>query len=249
MTIIFFMIANHIHPMIYAKLALGLINKISDKQIQYTKEIIIIDVPEESNFAKVLNDWKLAYLPLLKAKTLLKDELERTEQVKKFMEWAIFESFTTPASILFILLFFSPRRSKLPTMIKNINSSNFHKLYEGLKNAAWDLTYLAEWRKRCKSQPETTIWFLCSHDKLLQAIARSLYLKQGENDDSALKNLINDYWGKSEGGKVYGYYKEMEKAISSNDDARREHIRNVRPKIDNMIDELELELVKLQIAL
>jgi hypothetical protein len=133
-------------------------------------------------------------------------------------------------------------------MIKNINSSNFHKLKEGLKNAAWDLTYLAEWRKRCKSQPET-IWFLCPHDKLLQVIARSLYLKQGEKNESALKNLINYYWGKREGGKVYGYYIEMEKAISSNDDARREHIRNVRPKIDNMIDELKLELVKPQVAL
>jgi hypothetical protein len=239
-----FMIANHIHPMIYAELALGLTDKISDKQIQYTKERTVINVPPESNFAKELNDWKLIYSNLLSAKnTLLNNESDRVAQVKNFMEWLVSGGSTTPGLILFILFLFSPRASnKLGQMIKNINSTDFEKLKEGLKNAAWDLTYLAAWRKKSKSQPESTIWFFCTHDKVLLTIARYFYPKQGEDNDIALKNLINDYWGKSKGTKIYEYYKDLEKAISFNNDARIEHNQKVLSGIDQTIAVLESQL-------
>lgn len=127
-------------------------------------------------------------------------------------------------------------------MIKNINSTDFEKLKEGLKNAAWDLTYFAAWRKKSKSQPESTIWFFCTHDKVLLTIARYFYPKQGEDNDIALKNLINDYWGKSKGTKIYEYYKDLEKAISFNYDARIKHNQKVLSGIDQTIAVLESQL-------
>ncbi|MEQ1635930.1 MAG: hypothetical protein ABL903_04510 [Methylococcales bacterium] len=238
-----FMIANHIHPLVYAKLAFGQINKIDTKQIQYTKETINIGSPEESDFAKKLNDWKLIYLSLLKAKTLLKAELERTEKFKSMMEWFVSQSSTTPEIIVFIIFLFSPRASnKIGKMINDIKSPDFEIQKEGLKNTAWDLTFLTEWDTKCRSQPKTTVWFFCTHDKVLEAIARYCHPKQVEDKDITLQNLITDYWGKSEGKKVYSHYKEMEKAISSNIDNRRDHNRTVWSNIDKMIEDLELEL-------
>jgi hypothetical protein len=159
------------------------------------------------------------------------------------MKWLVTGGSTTPGLILFIVLFFSPRASnKLGKMVKNSNSTDFEILKEGLKNAAWDLTFLAAWRKKSKYQPETTIWFFCTHDKVLLAIARYFYPKQGEDKDIALKNLINDYWGKNEGCKIYEYYKDFEKAIFSNYEARIGYNKKVLSGIDQTIAELELQL-------
>jgi hypothetical protein len=47
-------------------------------------------------------------------------------------------------------------------MIKKINSTNLDKLQDGLRNAAWDLTYIIKFRKLSKDQPENIVWFFCS---------------------------------------------------------------------------------------
>ncbi|MDD5114708.1 MAG: hypothetical protein PHC94_11890 [Methylobacter sp.] len=154
----YFMIANHIHPMIYANLALGITNHICNEQIVYTRDNIKIVVPEESNFSKQLNDWKLIYSHMLKAKILLRDEPKPVKRIEQMMEWFASESSITPGSLLFILILLSSRRGKLGGLVKNINSSEFTTLKKGLKNAAWDLTYLTTWRKMTNSQSET-LWF------------------------------------------------------------------------------------------
>ena len=116
----YFMIANHIHPMIYANLALGMTNKICAEQIEYTRDNIKICVPEESNFAKQLNDWKLAYSHLLKAKILLRDEPNYSvKRIEQIMEWFASESSVLPSSLLFILILLSPKSGELGSLVKN----------------------------------------------------------------------------------------------------------------------------------
>ncbi|TAN65660.1 MAG: hypothetical protein EPN17_15945 [Methylobacter sp.] len=235
-----FRVADHIHPMGYAELALGVRDKFSDKEINKARNIIDknLQKTEEQNYSKQLNDWKIKYLHLLKIIEIQKCKLEDTEQIKIFFEWITKDCFTTPATIMFALLFFSPNRHSLGKMIKNVNSQN-NKLKDGLKNAAWDLTYLTSLRNKSKNQSEDTIWFLCTHDKLLQTIARSLYLKEGQEIETAVYNLINEFWGTKKGSQVYDYYKKMVVTVSENNIARTERNREISKQVGKMIEDLE----------
>jgi len=233
-----FMIANHIHPIIYAELALGITKKNCAKQIEYTRDNIKIVVPEESNFSKQLNDWKLIYSHLLKAKILLRDEPKPVKRIEQMMEWFTSESSVLPSSLLFILILLSPKSGELGSLVKKINSSEFTTLKNGLKNAAWDLTYLTTWRKLTKSQPET-LWFFCSLDKKLQSIARLLYARKGEGRDEALYKFVEEYWGKKS-PEINRYYENLGDAL--NEESRETHNNNVLSKIDIVIEKLELNL-------
>lgn len=243
----YFRVADHIHPMGYARLALGLTNEFSNEEIQSAKKIIDGNFrdTEESNYGKLLDDWKLIYLHLLKVTTLSKNTLEDTENARLFLEWITHDCSTSPGSIIFALLFFSPKRSSLPTMIKKINTGNADTLIKGVKNAAWDLTYITKYRKLSKNQSEQTIWFFCSNDNLLKIIARSLYLKEDQKIETAVQSLINDYWGNKKGNKVYEHYKAMEMVISSDKEARIIHNKKIDLQIDQMISELESEILSL----
>lgn len=234
----YFMIANHIHPMIYANLALGMTNHICNEQIEYTRNIIKIDVPKESDFSKDLNDWKLIYSHLLKAKILLRGEPKPVKRIEQMMEWFTSESSVLPSSLLFILILLSPKSGKLGSLVKNINSSEFATLKKGLKNAAWDLTYLTTWRKMTNSQSET-LWFFCSLDGNLQSIARLLYAKEGEEKDDAFNKFIEEYWGKKS-PEINRYYEDL--GVALNEESREAHNNNVLTKIDIVIEKLELNL-------
>ncbi len=243
----YFRVADHIHPMGYARLALGLTYEFSNEEIQSAKKIIDGNFrdTEESNYGKLLDDWKLKYLHLLKVTALSKNSLEDTENARIFLEWITHDCSTSPGSIFFALLFFSPKRSSLPTMIKKINTGNADTLIKGVKNAAWDLTYITKYRKLSKNHSEQTIWFFCSNDNLLKIIARSLYLKEDQKIETAVQSLINNYWGNKKGNKVYKHYNAMEIVISSDKEARIIHNRKIGLQIDQMISELESEILSL----
>lgn len=239
-----FRVADHIHPMGYARLALGLTDEFSNEEIQSAKKIIDGNSRDtkESNYGKLLDDWKLKYLHLLKVTALSKNTFEDTENVRVFLEWITHDCYTSPGSIIFALLFFSPKRRSLPAMIKKINTGNADTLIKGVKNAAWDLTYITKYRKLSKNQLDHTIWFFCSNDNLLKIIARSLYLKEDQKIETAVQSLIKDYWGNKKGSKVYEYYNAMKMAISSDTEARIIHNRKIGLRIDQMISDLESEV-------
>lgn len=70
----YFRLADHIHPNVYAEIALGIIDQAPKDEIEEATNLIAqhyIDV-KEKNFAKSLDVWKLNYLSVLKAAILFK---------------------------------------------------------------------------------------------------------------------------------------------------------------------------------
>ncbi len=243
-----FRVADHIHPMAYANLALGVEQRFSNEEIERAKNFITKGhlETEEYNFTKELDDWKIVYLHLLKIYEVHKTGLNDTDKIKLFLEWVTNDCSSTAVSTLFALLFFSPKNSSLGTMIKSINSSNETKIIRGLKNAAWDLAYTIRLRKLSKNQPENVIWFFCTHDKVLQKIVRNLYLKNGQEIQEGLNILIIEFWGNKKGNYVLSYYKTMASSILQNSEKRILHNKNIKLKIDEMIEKLEINLLSTQ---
>jgi hypothetical protein len=163
--------------MSYAELALGIKDKFCEEEIETAVNFLTPHYleTEETNFEKDLDDWKIIYFHLLKIYELKTTEIDGTQKIKSFLKWVVEDCFSTSVSTIFALIFFSPNSSSFGTMIKKINSTNLDKLQDGLRNAAWDLTYIIKFRKLSKDQPENIVWFFCSYDKVLKKIARNLF--------------------------------------------------------------------------
>jgi len=139
----YFRVADHIHPRLYASLALGRINKLPNHTIEHAKNLVrrMQDDHIEKNFSKTLNSWKMNYLFVLKAAMIWKSDVHGLKRAQKFLEWMVQESFFNAVASIFILLFLSP--SRLSKMIRGINSESRKKFSNGLRNCAWDLTYIS----------------------------------------------------------------------------------------------------------
>jgi len=225
-------------------MALGIKDKFFEEEIETAINLLTphyLEI-EETNFEKDLDDWKIIYFHLLKMYELKTTEINDTQKIRLFLKWVVEDCFSTPASTIFALIFFSPKSSSFGTMIKKINSLNLDKLQDGLKNAAWDLTYIIEFRKLSKNQPDNIIWFFCSHDKVLKKIVRNIFLRTEDDIQVALNTLINEFWGKTKGKLVLEYYQKMAASITENDEMRIQRNRNVRANINSMIERKEVEI-------
>lgn len=240
----YFRLADHIHPMSYAELALGVKNKFDKIEIETAQKLISYNHLEikETNFKRLLDDWKIIYLHLLKIYELKITQIQDTEKIRTFLTWVVEDCFSNPASTIFAFIFFSPNSSSFGSMIKKVNSSDINKIKHGLENAAWDLTYITRYRKLSKVQEENAIWFFCSHDKVLQKIVRNLTLKREDDRQTALNTLAEEFWGRGKYKEVLGYYDQMATSITENNERRIQHNRSIRSRLDSMIKEQEFKI-------
>lgn len=120
-----FRVADHIHPMSYAELALGIKDKFCEEEIETAVNFLTPHYleTEETNFEKDLDDWKIIYFHLLKIYELKTTEIDGTQKIKSFLKWVVEDCFSTSVSTIFALIFFSPNSSSFGTMIKKINST------------------------------------------------------------------------------------------------------------------------------
>jgi len=234
-----FKVADHLHPQIFAELALGIRNSASQKEIEISRDVVIQNSRplREKNFAKTLDPWKINYLFVLKAAELWKKGHGKVEAAKEFIEWMEKDTFFNAISSIFALLFLSP--SRIAKMLKGINSSNIKKFRNGLKNCAWDLAYITQWSGFARDAKPETIWFLCTHDKVMKQIASTVFLQPGVSENDAIGGLFNSYWGEKDGRYLYNIYKDTVSSIALSKEKRDPRIHQRFHEVDDMIEKLE----------
>lgn len=238
----YFKVADNMHPQLFAELALGIRDSAPAEDIENSMSLVLQNPKRlnENNFAKTLNPWKVNYLFLLKAVELWKCKPDKTEAAKEFIKWMENDSFFNGIAALFVLLLFSPARA--PKMIKGIDSTNTEKLRSGIKNCAWDLAYITQWSGFAREARPETIWFLCSHDKLMKQIANTVFPKLGVSQEKVIEQLFTMYWGNKKGLNLFGVYQETVSAIEKKPEQRE--IRNKQKflEVDLIIEQLEESL-------
>jgi hypothetical protein len=133
---------------------------------------------------------------------LKKSRLSPVDKIFKFYEWMANEVLFNAVASVFATQYLSPNPPSRK-MIKNINSHGV-SILNGIKNSAWDMTYLTYWGKSVKRN--SCLNLLCSKDKGMIKIAKHLFSDESIPQEDSLTKLIGSCWGKYTRGIVEKYF-------------------------------------------
>ena len=175
----FFRIADHIHPQIFANLALEKYSDIPEEELEIATAEINRNLETKLNISKtkylkdVDSTYLLMYKNLLKAWLLYKNKYSPEDNFKEYLKWHHLKSLSDQISVIFVTIFLSKKR--FPKMIKKINSNDPYVILKNIKNSAWDIYHLSLLDKVYQDRTEEEIWFFCTRDKLLIDISKYLF--------------------------------------------------------------------------
>jgi len=163
----------------------------------------------------------------LKIAELARREITGLEKMISFIEWMRSDFMFGSPALHFANRYFSPTR--YARMLKGFSKRH-------IRNAAWDLTLLQNWRRNVlKGIDQNRTALLMSGDTALKDIARRL---TAETQDEFITQ-VRDVWGRDSplGVKVFRTYCEEWEA-AERDPARRDKIPKYEAQLQ-LIDELE----------
>lgn len=132
---------------------------------------------ENMDLAKPLNRWQNNYAICLKMAELELSVLSRFERVKILLEWMDSEFHFGGPAAMFAIFYYGPS-SKSSGMLKGLRSQNRARAIAGIKNAAWDISYLCEFTNKAKfSNFPQQQYVLATADKSLAEVAQLLFLR------------------------------------------------------------------------
>ena len=231
----YFRIADHVHPKIFAGLALGRLTHIPKKYLISSKYHVDTNKETQDNirntsFEKENSEvFKVLFINILKAWILYKTEKNQLKRLELILKWNLENSLSEDTSMIFMIIFLSDRR--MGKMIKNVNSSNPDNIIKQVSNACWDLSYLFALKSLHDKSGSREVWFFITRDKVLKEISRFIYALK---DRCSAIEFIEKYY-ENEGVLLFLEY--MEKVNKREN--REEHKDKIRLKIDSSIVELK----------
>lgn len=240
----FFRIAERLHPQIFSNLALGIICDISQEVIDKSKKIIdsnqelLDEISQPFCEMEKSEEFLFTYYGILKAFLLYKKEKNEILRLELFLNWYYSFSLFDPILFFFIVIILS--NSRVPKMIKNINSIDFHKIKKSIYNATWDLKYLSLFQDVHQQSPENEIWFFCTRDKVLLELSSFVFAFPAVED---IHQFVGEKYSKNKDmaiDLVNIYMKNIEKRRNSL--SIDEHKKKVKNELNSNIYGLEEEL-------
>lgn len=134
---------------------------------------------EEHDLARPLSRWRRNYAILLKAAELELSNLTPKERLRRLLEWMISDFFVAGPAAMYCAMYFSPFAAKAG-MLKQLRSPERGRALAGIRNAAWDVTYLSEMVRRTTSDVyESKRYLLATADEAIAQVAPILFLDEG----------------------------------------------------------------------
>lgn len=149
---------------------------------------------ETADLARPLRRWRRNYLAALKIANLELEILEPTARFERLIDW-MYEDFQLcgPAAV-FAAVYFSGGRP--PKMMKGLRGHDRAKAIAGVRNAAWDITYLSHFVDAVRdSEARQTRTILATRDDALAAIAPLVLLGPEPNEGwPSLGQALEQWW-------------------------------------------------------
>jgi hypothetical protein len=198
-----FRIADNLHPRVYADIVMRRKHMITEGELNE----LSVNLSPDVDFGSSLRYWRFNYTLALKLALLELRSIPQDQKMELFLQWMSKEFFVGASATFFASLYLSSKR--MLGMLKKIGSANRERALLGIKNAAWDLTFMTTWSKKAEAFQETNrLWLLCSRDKALLRIASCLFATG--NDEKAIaeqvKPIFVEHWGEKKGDNLFTYY-------------------------------------------
>ena len=161
---------DSISPVNWAALALGVASRFDRK---VPRRRLKSDIAANLDPKSKLHSFGFVYPIVLKTAILQRDGGTCDDKMVDLITW-IYNCwhFSAPCMLFACrtLCPAPPRRA-----FKNLMSGDRTKALAGVRNAAWDMTYITEWHKRAKVQSEANeLTVICSRDALLSGVTTQL---------------------------------------------------------------------------
>lgn len=131
---------------------------------------------EEYDLAQPFHRWRCNYVVLLKAAELELSPLSPLERAERLFKWMVSDFIVAGPAATYSAMFFSPFAAKAG-LFKQLRSPDRQRALTGIRNAAWDVTYLSDLSRRAMSEPyESKRFLLATADRALAEIAPLLFV-------------------------------------------------------------------------
>ncbi len=233
--LIAFRIADHIHPQAYLEVALGRAHGIAPELIEQARRIIEGRDPRAVDLAMPLRHWRRHRCVLAEIALLERTSLSGREKFERLIQWSVSPGFFDGVAIAFAARLFG-RAKPSGRLLKHARSANAAKCLAGIRNAAWDLTYISHWAKQSVADEGRRIWILCTNDKVLQDLA-----KVAVGDESQISELFQKNWQPAEAVELeQQYFDAWSRAQSSLE--RSNSMRKRFEQIDELTASIEAKI-------
>lgn len=153
---------------------------------------------EELPLAVPPHRWRCNYAVILKATSLeLDGSLSPLRRFEMLLDWMVKEFILARPAAIFCTMFFSERAAR-GGLVKSFRSADRKKVLDGIRNAAWDVTYLSELTRRAQPQSyDKARCIFASGDRALTELAPLLLLDEEEasyRQQMALR--FERWWGR-----------------------------------------------------
>lgn len=153
---------------------------------------------ETYDLAEPFHRYRCNYAALLKAAQLELDATPPHGRMADLCEWMVSDFIVAGPAALYCAMFFSPFASKAG-LFKHLRSPDRQRALTGIRNAAWDVTYLSDLSRRAINESfETKRFLLATADQALAEIAPLLFIdaESSEAFEVTLAALIKPWWRK-----------------------------------------------------
>ena len=235
--LISFRIADHLHPQAYLEVALGRAPGIHPDLIDEARLLIEAQDRPSVNLEMPLRHWRRHRCALTQIALLERASLTGREKFEALLEWSVSPGFFDGVAIAFAGGLFG--RARPPgRLLKSARSRDAEKCFAGIRNAAWDLTYISQWSKQSVADEGSRIWILCTNDRVLRGLARVAV-----GDEDRVAELFEQNWRSREADALKQQYLDAWKRAQGSEErsnsmqGRFDQIDSLRESIQDRIRE------------
>jgi len=240
-----FRIADHLHPQAYLEVALSRAPGIHPDLIDEARLLVDAQYAQDrtrkqADLQMPLRHWRRHRCALTQIALLERRSLTGAEKFRQLLEWSVEPGFFDGLAIALAARLFG--RANLPgRLLKSAQSPEPEKCFAGVRNAAWDLTYVSYWSKRSVEDEGKRIWILCTYDKNLRDLAR---VAVGE--ETAVTEIFTQNWPPAAAGILHQHYLDARDRAQRSEDrlscmpGRFARIDALRESIENEIEEVSV---------
>lgn len=123
-----------------------------------------------------LRRWRRNYIVALKIAELELSLLTNLQRMLLLLDWMHSDFIVAGPAAMLACIYFAPNSPPRAGLLKRLNSPNRLRALEGVKNAAWDITYLSDFIKRVnEAEGKNVRYLLASNDKAMHIMAQFLF--------------------------------------------------------------------------
>lgn len=141
-----------------------------------------------------LRRWRRNYIAALTIAELELHPGPAIGKVEAILDWMSKDFFMAGPAALCASLYFAPSAPKAG-LLKSLRSSDRSQAIAGIKNVAWDITYLSEFTRSVQDRgTETRRFLLATSDKALSRIASALFHNEDTDNTLQMAARLREWW-------------------------------------------------------